>query len=431
MIVDVDKQLPWKELVLAFSFAVFGWQTYLNLRQHFKLKNETTIPAKVHSAFEPEKLSEEEFTKARLYSLDKSGYTLVSSLYSQIQTVLVFAYDFLPWAWAFAGSLSAKAGFGPDAEIVQSVIFVGIITLISTVVDMPFSLYYTFVLEERHGFNKQTLSLYFMDTIKSLALTAVIGSPVLAGIIWIIKWAGPSFYFYVWLFVFVFQLFFMTIYPTVIQPMFNKFDTLPDGELKTKIDALAASVKFPLTKVFVVDGSKRSAHSNAYFVGLFKNKRIVLFDTLINHSTTDEIIAVLAHELGHWQYNHLMTRLVVVQAHLFTLFYLFSLVMTEDSLYHAFGFDTKPVMIGLMLFQFVYLPVESLIGFFMNIMSRTHEFEADQYAKKKGYAPLLKSALIKLQVSNRSNLNPDKLYSIWHYSHPPLVERLAAIIKTE
>ncbi|KAH9271840.1 hypothetical protein BASA83_005942 [Batrachochytrium salamandrivorans] len=223
----------------------------------------------------------------------------------------------------------------------------------------------------------------------------------------------------------------MIAYPTFIQPLFNKFDSLPDGELKVKIDALAKSVEFPLTKVFVVDGSKRSSHSNAYFFGLFKNKRIVIFDTLLEQATHNEVLAILAHELGHWQFSHTTKRLAIIQTHLFMVFFLFSKVIALDSLYMSFGFDSKPIIIGFLLFQFIFTPAESIMGFVMNLISRHDEFQADSYAKKLNYATDLKNGLIKIHLKNSSNLNPDKLYSIWHYSHPPLVERLSAIIKSK
>ncbi|KAH6560805.1 hypothetical protein BASA62_010239 [Batrachochytrium salamandrivorans] len=397
---DLDNQ-PWKEYVLIFSFVVFFWETYLNLRQH-KMLGMKTIPAKVHKAFEPHLLSTDDFEKSRVYSLDKSTYNFFSSAFSQLETTLVFTLNFLPWAWGYAGTLRASLGYNADAEIVQSVIFVGLLTLISTLVNMPLSLYYTFVIEARHGFNKQTIGLYFSDSIKTLLLTAVIGGPVLAAFLFIIQWAGPNFYLYVWVSFMIFQMVAMIAYPTFIQPLFNKFDSLPDGELKVKIDALAKS-----------------------------NKRIVIFDTLLEQATHNEVLAILAHELGHWQFSHTTKRLAIIQTHLFMVFFLFSKVIALDSLYMSFGFDSKPIIIGFLLFQFIFTPAESIMGFVMNLISRHDEFQADSYAKKLNYATDLKNGLIKIHLKNSSNLNPDKLYSIWHYSHPPLVERLSAIIKSK
>lgn len=194
---------------------------------------------------------------------------------------------------------------------------------------------------------------------------------------------------------------------------------------------MAKKIDFPLKKLFVVDGSKRSSHSNAYFFGFFKNKRIVLFDTLIEHSTVEEICAVIGHELGHWKMNHITKMLIFNQAHIFSIFYLFSKVVDNPEFYKDFGFDTMPVLIGFFLFQMLLTPVESVLQFLLHIMSRKHEFEADAFAKALGYAETLKSGLIKLQVKNKGDSNPDPWYSAYHFSHPPLVERLNAIGKTE
>lgn len=221
-----------------------------------------------------------------------------------------------------------------------------------------------------------------------------------------------------------FQLFFVMIFPTFIQPLFNKFTPLPKGSLRTKIEALAAKLKFPLKKLFVVDGSKRSSHSNAYFYGFFNNKRIVIFDTLIDQSTEEEVVAVLAHELGHWYYNHVFVTLLTVQVQLFVLFYLFSLLTQLPSLFAEFGFGKEqPILVGFLLFQFVYSPVDSVMTFFMNYMTRSKEFQADAFAKRLGYSEQLKAGLITLNKSNLSNVNPDYLYSMYHHSHPPLIQR--------
>ncbi|KAJ9081521.1 zinc metalloprotease [Entomophthora muscae] len=221
----------------------------------------------------------------------------------------------------------------------------------------------------------------------------------------------------------------ITIFPTFIQPLFNKFSPLEDGPLKDQIEALAKSVEFPLTKLYVIDGSKRSSHSNAYFFGLFKNKRIVLFDTLLDDSTQEEILAILGHELGHWKLNHVTSRLVVTQLHLITVFLVFQQFITNKSLYEAFGFvdGAMPVLIGFVLFQYLYAPIEAVVGFLLNVLSRKHEFEADAFAVQLGKAHPLATGLLKLQKKNLGDMNPDPLYSAYHFSHPPLTERLSAI----
>ncbi|KAJ3326072.1 CAAX prenyl protease 1 [Blyttiomyces sp. JEL0837] len=422
-----DGQVPYKELVLGFSWTIYLWEQYLSIRQHRNLSNpKLGVPKSLQAH-----VTNEEHEKARAYGRDKSWFGFFSSAYGQIQNSAVIIMNYLPFFWDLAKDVLAKVGLDGDREIMQSVVFTCIIMVLSTFMNLPLSLYSTFVIEERHGFNKQTLSLFFSDLVKEILLSLVIGAPVIAGLLMVIKWGGENFFLYVCVFMLDFQLIMVIIYPTLIQPLFNTFKPLEDGELKTKINALASRINFPLTKIFVVDGSKRSSHSNAYFYGFFKNKRIVLFDTLLEHSDQDEICGVLAHELGHWQMNHIFKMLALSQIQIFVIFYLFSKFVHAKPMYEAFGFEEQPIIIGLILFTYLYSPVDSLLSFLMHVISRIHEFQADAYAKSLGYASVLANGLIKLHKKNLGNLNPDKLYSAWHYSHPPLVERLAAIQASE
>ncbi|KAJ3024228.1 CAAX prenyl protease 1 [Thoreauomyces humboldtii] len=418
-------QLPYKDFVLTFSWAIYLWNTYLNYRQHRALHN-PNIPASVSKVIEAKA-----FHKARAYGLDKSSFLFIEDAFDQLQNTAFISYNLLPWLWSRAGELTGRHGYGSDYEITQSLVFVVLLSLSGSVLSLPFSLYRTFVIEERHGFNKVTLGLFFADMLKETALSAAIGIPLCAAFLRIIDYAGPQLYLYLWLFMLLVQGVMVVIFPTLIQPLFNKFTPLPEGTLRTKINALASRIDFPLTKLFVIDGSKRSAHSNAYFYGFFKNKRIVLYDTLLDQCTEDEVCAVLAHELGHWQYNHMLSTLAVVQLHLFVIFALFSTFVTFVPLYRSFGFASQPPLIGFLLFQYVISPAETVMVFFMNAVSRRNEFQADAYAKQLGVSGDLKAALTKLHVENKGTLNPDPWYSAWHYSHPPLVERLAAIGKTE
>lgn len=415
---------PYKEAVIGFSFVVYAFETYLNYRQHLKLK-ETERPVSIRAIIE-----EDVFNKSRLYGLDKSYFRFVSSLFSQIQGVALLHYNLLPILWNFSGDLNQKYfNLSLEYEISQSLTFFFLFYVVTTLIGLPLSLYQTFVLEEKHGFNKSTIGLFFSDLAKSTALVAGIGSPVLAGFLYIIKWAGKSFPFYVWSFMVVIQLLMITIFPVYIQPLFNKFSTLEEGPLKVQIEELAKSVAFPLTKLYVIDGSKRSSHSNAYFFGLFKNKRIVLYDTLLEQSTTEEILAILGHELGHWKLNHVTSRLLVGQVHLLVIFLAFQQFITNKALYDAFGFTgpNMPVFIGFVLFQYLYAPVEAVLGFLLNALSRLHEFQADAFAVELGRARPLAMGLVKLQKKNLGDMNPDPLYSAYHFSHPPLSERLAAL----
>eukprot|EP01126_Amoeba_proteus_P008349 TRINITY_DN13089_c0_g1_i1.p1 TRINITY_DN13089_c0_g1~~TRINITY_DN13089_c0_g1_i1.p1 ORF type:complete len:228 (+),score=20.43 TRINITY_DN13089_c0_g1_i1:661-1344(+) len=219
----------------------------------------------------------------------------------------------------------------------------------------------------------------------------------------------------------------MTIYPTFIQPLFDTVEELEPGSLRGKIEALATRTGFPLTKLFKIDGSKRSGHSNAYFYGFHKNKRIVLYDTLIEQATEDEVVAVLGHELGHYFLNHTIQNLIIAQLYFFSLLYLFGKVLYNPDLYHSFGFATPCIMVGLHLFMLLLTPVDNLMSFLLNMRSRHNEFQADAYSVDLGYADGLSAGLIKLQTKNLSTMIPDPWYSVYHFSHPPLIERLNAI----
>ncbi|KAG0457078.1 hypothetical protein HPP92_022235 [Vanilla planifolia] len=297
----------------------------------------------------------------------------------------------------------------------------------SQVTDLPFSLYSTFVIEARHGFNKQTIWLFFRDMFKGICLAILLGPPIVAAIIIIVQKGGPYLAIYLWAFMFALSIVMMTVYPILIAPLFNKFTPLPEGELREKIEKLAASLKFPLKKLFVVDGSTRSSHSNAYMYGFFKNKRIVLYDTLIQQCKNEEVVAVIAHELGHWKLNHTVFSFIAVQILTFMQFGGYTLVRNSSDLYLSFGFKTQPVLIGLIIFQHTVIPIQHLVSFGLNLVSRAFEFQADAFGKKLGYGKALRAGLVKLQEENLSAMNTDPWYSAYHYSHPPLVERLAAL----
>jgi len=214
-------------------------------------------------------------------------------------------------------------------------------------------------------------------------------------------------------------------YPTVIAPLFNKFTELPEGELRSKIEALASRVEFPLTKLYQIDGSTRSAHSNAYFFGFFKNKRIVLYDTLMEHATNDEIVAIVGHELGHWKMNHVTKNLVISLTHMLAFFYMFGFFLNYEELYTSFGFTSHSTLISLMLFSMLNEPIDHILSLAMHALSRHYEYQADEYATELGYD--LTSGLVAIHKKNASNLNPDSLYSMYHFSHPTLLERIEAI----
>ncbi|XP_071735928.1 CAAX prenyl protease 1 homolog [Rutidosis leptorrhynchoides] len=414
---------PYMEAVVGFMILMYIFETYLDLRQHAALKL-PTLPKTLEGV-----ISQEKFEKSRAYSIDKSNFHFIHEFVTIVMDSAILLFGVLPWFWNKSGDILESVGLDVESEIYHTLAFLAGVMIWSQITDLPFSLYSTFVIEERHGFNKQTFWLFIRDMIKGMILAVIIGPPVVAAIILIVQKGGPYLAIYLWGFMFVLSLVMMTIYPVLIAPLFNKFTPLPDGELRTKIETLASSLNFPLKKLFVVDGSTRSSHSNAYMYGFFKNKRIVLYDTLIQQckNNVEEVVAVIAHELGHWKLNHTMYSFIAVQVLTLLQFGGYTLVKNSKDLFRSFGFDTQPVLIGLILFQHTIIPIQHLVSFGLNLVSRAFEFQADAFAKKLGYSKPLRDGLVKLQEENLSAMNTDPWYSTYHYSHPPLVERLAAI----
>ncbi|KAK9144890.1 hypothetical protein Sjap_004793 [Stephania japonica] len=413
--------LPFLEAVVGFMVLMYFFETYLDFRQHRALKL-PNLPKPLEGI-----ISQEKFEKSRAYSVDKSNFHFVHELVTIVMDCTVLVYRVLPWFWKKSGDFAVLVGLNADNEIIHSLAFLGGVMIWSQITDLPFSLYSTFVIEARHGFNKQTIRLFFRDMFKSICLSLLIGPPIISAIIVIVQKGGPYLAIYLWGFTFVLSIVMMTLYPILIAPLFNKFTTLPEGELRQKIETLASSLKFPLKKLFVIDGSTRSSHSNAFMYGFFNNKRIVLYDTLIQQCNEDEVVAVIAHELGHWKLNHTMNSFITIQIITLLQFGGYTLVRNSSDLFRSFGFDSQPVIIGFIIFQHTVIPLQHLLSFCLNLVSRAFEFQADDFARKLGYHTTLKAALVKLQEENLSSMNTDPWYSAYHYSHPPLVERLDAL----
>jgi STE24 endopeptidase len=408
---------------MGFTTGQFVFSTYLRYRQYTVLKRPEP-PAEMK-----EVIDDETFKKTQEYGRAKLGFSFFSSTWNYIQNMAIFQFDIMPKAFDHAGRLLGAwapkwfIGAGP-----QSIVTLFMLTFAGTILDLPTSLYETFVLEEKFGFNKQTIGLFFTDLIKGQLLTIAIGTPLMSGILKIINYFGDSFFYYLWLFMFAFQIVAIAVYPTLIQPLFNKLTPLEDGKLKESIEGLARKVKFPLTKIYVIDGSKRSAHSNAYFYGLPWSKQIVIYDTLIDKQSVSEVTAVLAHEIGHWAQSHIMQLLGVSQVHLFSIFALFSAFVHNNSLYESFGFHSQhPILIGFIIFNDILQPVETFLTFAMNLLSRKFEYEADAYAVRLEYGDDLAKSLVGLHKENLSSVDADWLYSSYHHSHPILPERLHAL----
>lgn len=320
--------------------------------------------------------------KAR-YSVDKLKLSLLHGLWDSLISVAMLQYGYYPWTWSVARTVVAKTLGWTDAEITQSIVWVVLLSVQSTLMNLPWSMYSTFVVETRHGFNNTTVSTFTLDVIKSTILTMVLSPPIIAGLVKIMLLVpGPSMAAYIWGFMLAVSLVMLTIYPVFIAPLFNKYQPLEDGELKTKIEALASSLAFPLKKLFVVDGSRRSAHSNAYMYGFFKNKRIVLYDTLLEQSTDDQVTAVLAHELGHWALGHTKYLFVASQVIMGAQMGMFAMARGAPGMLEAFGFQghgNKPALASLIVFQMLIGPLDEVLGLLQNFVSRAFEYQADGY----------------------------------------------------
>ena len=314
-----------------------------------------------------------------------------------------------------------------DSVVWQTILFVVGLSVVSSVLDIPFDYYATFRIEEKYGFNKTTRRVYWLDTVKELVLSLVLGGVLLALVVWFYTWAGTYFWLYAWGAVTLFSVFMAMFYSQLIVPLFNKQTPLQEGALRDKIQAFAGKVGFKLDNIYVIDGSKRSTKANAYFTGLGPKKRVVLYDTLIDELTEEEIVAVLAHEVGHYKKRHTLRSMVVSVIQMGVLFWLFSLCVNNAALSEALGGDRAYFQLGLIAFAILYSPVNLIVGVGMNVWSRSNEYEADAFAARYYKGDYLVSGLKKISVKSLSNLTPHPLYEYIYYSHPSLLKRIDAI----
>ena len=314
-----------------------------------------------------------------------------------------------------------------DSVVWQTILFVVGLSVASSVLDIPFDYYATFRIEEKYGFNKTTRRVYWLDTVKELVLSLVLGGVLLALVVWFYTWAGTYFWLYAWGAVTLFSVFMAMFYSQLIVPLFNKQTPLQEGSLRDKIQAFAGKVGFKLDNIYVIDGSKRSTKANAYFTGLGPKKRVVLYDTLIDELTEEEIVAVLAHEVGHYKKRHTLRSMAVSVIQMGVLFWLFSLCVNNAALSEALGGDRAYFQLGLIAFAILYSPVNLILGTGMNVWSRSNEYEADAFAARYYEGDYLVSGLKKISVKSLSNLTPHPLYEYIYYSHPSLLKRIDAI----
>ena len=312
--------------------------------------------------------------------------------------------------------------------VATGVVYIGTLVLLHGLVAQPFQIYATFVIESRYGFNRTSPATFVLDRLKGVILGIALGGPLLAGVIYLFESGGGNAWWYSWGVLVVFMLVMQYVAPTWIMPLFNRFEPLREVSLRKAILDYAASIQFPLKNVFVMDGSKRSSKSNAYFTGFGRNKRIVLFDTLVKGHSTAELVAVLGHEMGHYKKRHLLTGMIITVFQTGLMFFLLSLCVSQPVLFEAFGMNQISVYAGMVFFGLLYAPVDSLLGMLRMMVSRRNEFSADRFAvDTTGNADALISALKTLSVSHLSNLTPHPFYVFLNYSHPPVMARIQAI----
>ena len=367
----------------------------------------------------------EKYRKSQEYTRAQTRFGVFSSTFDLLLTLGFWFAGGFPLVDRLARSWGEAWGFG---AIVTGLLYVGILFVGKAIIDVPFSVYSTFVIEERFGFNKTTPRTFVADRIKGLVLAILLGAPLLAALLYFLGETGAHAWLYCWLFTSGFSIVLSLVFPTWIMPLFNKFTPLEDGELKSTIFDYSRSVGFPLDKVFVIDGSKRSGKSNAFFSGFGKHKRLALFDTLIENHPTKELVAVVAHEVGHYKKKHILKSMVIGIAHTGLLFYLLSVFITHAGLFEAFYMQETSVYAGLVFFGMLYTPIELLLSIALSAFSRKNEYEADRFAATTIDDPeAMVGALKRLSADNLVNLTPHPFHVFLNASHPPMLERIRAI----
>ena len=357
-------------------------------------------------------------------------YTRTTTGFSRIQATVTLALTLIFILLGGFNSIDEAArGFGLSS-IPTGLIFCGLLALLSAGLHLPFSLYSTFVIEQGYGFNTTTVATFIADGLKAVLLSVALGGPLLAGLLWFFETSGSLAWLYCWIAAVVFVLVIQFLAPVLIMPLFNTFSPLAEGELKEAITGYAAGQQFALQGIYTMDGSRRSTRANAFFTGFGRFRRIVFFDTLMDKLGTDEIVAVLAHEMGHYKLRHNLSMMALSVLQMGVMFFILSFFLDNPGLFAAFGMENISVYAGLVFFGFLYAPVSTLVAIGFNAFSRRNEYQADRFAARSGAdGEALISGLKKLSVSNLANLTPHRFQVFLHYSHPPILARIAALRK--
>ncbi len=397
-------------IILVADFGLERTLALLNIR-HSKLK----LPAILNDIYDADK-----YVQQQDYFRVNAKFGLLTSTFSFAVTLAMFVFGGFAWIDQLVQNVVVS-------DILTPVLFFAVLYFANDIIGIPFELYDTFVIEQKFGFNKVTPSLYIIDKLKGYLLTAIIGGGLLSAVVWIYTLTPEYFWLLAWAVITAFSLFMAMFYSEIIVPLFNKQTPLEEGELRTEIEKFANKVGFKLTNIFVIDGSKRSTKANAYFTGLGKKKRIVLYDTLMDKMTVDEIVAVLAHEVGHYKYKHTLKNMMISIPSTLVLFYAFGLILQSDALAQALGGTKASFHLNAVAFSILYSPISLVLDIFSNVLSRKFEYQADAYAASNNFGKQLISGLKKLSATSLSNLMPHPLYVFFHYSHPTLFQRVTKL----
>lgn len=396
--------------IISFDFVLERTLSYFNNKSSKK-----PIPQELDGIYDNEK-----YKKSQEYGIANARFGMLSVTFSFL---LMFCALYFGWFGDLDKWLRTFSPFEP----VTVLMFFGAIFIISEIIGLPFSIYGTFVIEEKFGFNKTTVKTFIIDKIKSYFLTIIVGGILISVLLYLVMAMGSSFWIYFWGVITVFILFLNVFYTSLILPLFNKLSPMEAGELKASIQSYSDKVSFPLKNIFVIDGSKRSSKGNAFFSGLGKQKKVVLYDTLINNHTVEELTAVFAHEVGHFKKKHIILGTVISVLTIGMMLFLLSRMVFNSEVSYAMGGDISALHLNIMAFGILYSPISTLLGLIGNIISRKNEYEADEYAVTTyGGEPLI-SALKKMSGDHLSNLTPHPAYVFFHYSHPPLLQRVMAM----
>lgn len=397
--------------IVSVSFVFGQVLEYINLKAM-----RTDIPAEIASFYDKGK-----YEKSQRYHKETTRFSFLTSTVGFAGSLLMLLLGGFGWLDGLLRTIT-------ENPVLLALLFFGVLGIASDLLTLPFQWYGTFVIEEKYGFNKTTGKTFITDKLKGYMLGALIGGGLLAALIYLVDTIGPDFWIWFAAIACVFILFMNMFYTSLILPLFNKLTPLAEGELKTAIEEFSRKINFPITNVFVIDGSKRSNKANAFFSGIGKKKKIVLYDTLIANHTTEELVAVLAHEVGHYKKRHIIWSFVLSVVQIFFMLFLLSLMVFNENLSLALGGSQLAIHLNLLAFTILFSPISAITGLFMNLYSRKNEFEADAYARETFSGKALAEALKKLSVDNLSNLYPHPAYVFFHYSHPPLLKRLERIV---